>query len=257
MTTVNETKELSDVETFFFADETKFSLNDNDPEDTIYYFLIRVYKSQAGKINALYDKILSDFGINKVFHATDVFKEKKVNAELMNKMSDLIVENKLPCFCFKYQKDRLFSAAAKQFSYLNDESTFNFDNHEFQAVFFLIQCFDYYLQRNPNLIQPKGLIFFDRSVVYGANDLQAFDFDKHTFLKRMLFINKKKIKLIGLPDFFGYIFRKSKLSQNKVQLGDNSLVKSPLVAQCYESLLKINQVKLFHFIDLDSWMYKV
>lgn len=68
----------------------------------------------------------------------------------------------------------------------------------------------------------------------------------------MTFSEKSLISLLSLPDFFGYIFRKSKNSQNKVQFGDNTNETSELVINCYKCLTDINNAKLFHFLDVDS-----
>lgn len=248
-------KELKDINTFFFADETKFSLNNKEPENSIYYFLIKVYIDDVSKVNQIYDEIIMNFQLSKGFHATKVFKEKKPNRELMDCLCSAIIENKLDCYCFKYSRDNLFQAASKIFNYLNEKPIFNFDNQEFQALFFLIQVLDFYFQKEANTILPKGLIFFDRNV-YGQYDIEAFNFENSDYFERMVFTSKKKIKLLGLPDYFGYIFRKSKISQNKVQFGDISLEKSALTINSYNSLLRINKVELFHFVDLNDWLYK-
>ena len=246
-------KELIDINTFFFADETKFSFNNKEPENSIYYFLIKISVNDVGKVNQIYDEIIVRFQLANGFHATKAFKEKSPNKELMDCLCNTLVENKLDCYCFKYSRDNLFQAAKKIFKYLNENPIYNFDNQEFQALFFLIQALDFYFQKEVNTLLPKGLIFFDRNV-YGQYDIEAFNFENSSYFERMVFTSKKKIKLLGLPDYFGYIFRKSKISQNKVQFGDMALEKSALTLNSYNSLLRINKAGLFHFVDLNDWL---
>lgn len=55
---------------------------------------------------------------------------------------------------------------------------------------------------------------------------------------------------LALPDFVGFIFRKSKLSQNKIQSGGKSIEKSEVTINSFQSLLDITNAKLFHFINV-------
>ncbi|MBB6237799.1 hypothetical protein HDC90_002421 [Pedobacter sp. AK013] len=105
---------------------------------------------------------------------------------------------------------------------------------------------------HPNLLKREIVMYFDRNV-YGVNEVEAFNFPSdHFILKTMTFSEKSLVSLLSLPDFFGYIFRKSKKSQNKVQSGDNSLETSKLVINSYKGILEIKHAGLFHFIDVDK-----
>ena len=246
--------ELDSIETIFYCDETKFSLNNNDPEDSIYYFAVSYEKSKTSELNFAYNKILENYGID-VFHATDCFKAKSPNENLMTALCNFITSNRINCFCFRYSKSLLYEFSKKHFNRFNN-SVINFNNQEFQALYYFLVTFDIYLKENPNLIKPNGLLFFDRNV-YGRKDIEAFNFNFESPLVRMVFVNKSKIDLLGLPDFFGYIFRKTKLSHNRVQMGDNTLETSPLVINSNLVLLALNQAKLFHFLDTDAWIDKI
>lgn len=181
-----------------------------------------------------------------------MYSKKKINEKLIVALSELIIQYKLDCFCFKYFRDSIYEPAKSAFSYLNDRPEINFGNQEFQAVFFLLQAFDKYLSSKPHLIQPKGIIFFDRNV-YGRKDTEGFDLEKGHLIKRMVFLQKEKIDLLALPDFFGFIFRKSKLYHNKKEHDIESPM-SPLVFQCHSALLKITNAGLFHFLNIESWL---
>jgi len=93
---------------------------------------------------------------------------------------------------------------------------------------------------------------FDRNV-YGKSDIESFIFPPSNFvLKQMTFSEKSLIRLLSLPDFFGYIFRKSKKSQNKAQFGEKIIETSCLAINCYKCLVAINAAGLFRFIDIDK-----
>lgn len=244
-------QELTDINTFFFVDETKFSLNNNDIEDSIYYLAVSVKKREVQKINQQYDSIILKFDLKNGFHASRVFKEKNPNKDLMQAFCDLIISNSLKCYCFRYSKSKLYEGSKKAFLKLNNE-LFDFKNQEFQALFYFVQNMISHLNENEEF-EPKGLLFFDRNV-YGQSDSEAFEFNETDVVKRMVFLSKSKIKLIGLPDYFGYIFRIAKISQNKGELGNMLNKKSELVINCYDCLLKIVESKLFCFLDVDKWL---
>lgn len=95
-------------------------------------------------------------------------------------------------------------------------------------------------------------MYFDRNV-YGVNEVEAFNFPSdHFILKRMTFSKKSLVNLLSLPDFFGYIFRKPKKSQNNVQGGDITLETSKLAINSYKRIVEITEAGLFHFIDVDK-----
>ncbi len=245
--------EYEDIKTIFFVDETKFSLNDSDFEDSIYYLGVAVRKPEIHKINLLYDSLIDKYGLEKGFHATKAFKEKNPNKDLMSDFCDLIISNKLRCYCFKYYKSRLYEASKIAFQKYNNE-ILNFSNQEFQALFYFIQNLIINLD-NVNDFESKGLLFCDRNV-YGQNDIEGFDFETNSTIKRMIFLSRKKIKLLGLPDYFGFIFRKSKNSFNGAEFGGKLIEKSELIINCFDCLLKINKAGLFNFLDMDKWLEK-
>lgn len=68
-------EELKDIQIIFFADETKFSINNGDPENSIYYIIIRCSKEGLTLVQDEFKMILESFELSS-FHASDVFKEK-------------------------------------------------------------------------------------------------------------------------------------------------------------------------------------
>jgi hypothetical protein len=106
-----------------------------------------------------------------------------------------------------------------------------------------------------NEFKSKGLLFCDRNI-YGQNDIEGFDFESDSPVKRMIFLSRKKIKLLALPDYFGFIFRKSKNSFNRAEFGDKSVEKSELIINSFNCILKIKEAGLFNFLDMDKWLGK-
>jgi hypothetical protein len=244
---------LIGIETLMFCDETKFSVNDGDHEDAIYYFCVAVNKSMAQKISKEFKEALSKNKIQApTFHSTTIFKEIRPREQLMNDICNLIVKNRLHCFCFKYSKASLFEST-KALSYLDDNNLFNFKSQEFQALFYLLIILNTHLRdHQPEMLSRDIVMYFDRNV-YGKTETEAFNFPtEHFVVKRMTFSEKSLISLLSLPDFLGYIFRKSKKSQNKVQFGNNELEKSNLVINSYLSILEIEKNGLFHFLEIDN-----
>lgn len=243
---------INDVKTFIFCDETKFYANDGNVEDEIYYFGISCEKEIVPTIdNSLKEIYLKHRLQTKIFHATTVFKERSPRKALMNDLTELIVKYRLQCFCFKYVKRRLFDITKVLTKFNNDILQFN--HGEFQALFYFVTSLNIYLkQQNTQLLKKEIGMFFDRNV-YGVKDTEAFNFPKPDYeFKQMTFTEKSNISLLALPDFFGYIFRKSKIFTNKVDAGDKSLEASELTKNCFASLKSINEAGLFHFINSDE-----
>jgi len=241
---------LKGINTLIFCDETKFYKNNGDIEDEIYYFGVVCKKEQVPEINKQLNILYKNHRLQtKVFHATTVFRENKPRKLLIRDLTDLIINNKLYCFCYKYLQSSLFEATKILSKFNND--VLNFDKVEFQAVFYYITTLNTYLRDfAPELFEKEITLYFDRNV-YGKNDIETLSFPKLDYvLKQMTFCEKSKISLLALPDFFGYIFRKSKISNNKVQGGNKLLEKSTLTISCYENLIKISEAGLFKFIDI-------
>lgn len=243
---------FSGVGTILFCDETKFYINDGDLEDEIYYFAVSVPVDLVSKIDRDFKIILSKYNVQAaVYHSTNVFKESRTRDKLMNELVQLIIQNKLNCFCYKYSKALFFESTKSLVKFNNDIIDFN--KTEFQAVFYFLIVLNTLLRDQvPDLLKKEIVMYFDRNV-YGVNEVEAFNFPSdHFILKRMTFSEKSLVSLLSLPDFFGYIFRKSKKSQNKVQGGDITLETSKLAINSYNGILEITEAGLFHFIDVDK-----
>ncbi|MVZ62796.1 hypothetical protein [Sphingobacterium humi] len=243
---------LENIKTFIFCDETKFYKNNGDIEDEIYYFGISCKTELVSVIHKSLNNLYSNYRLQtKVFHATTVFKEKYPRKALMNDLTNLILHHKLDCFCFKYIKNKLFDKTKILNKFNNPILDFN--RVEFQALFYFVTSLNVYLkQQNTQLLKKEIGMFFDRNV-YGVKDTEAFNFPKPDYeFNQMTFTEKSNISLLALPDFFGYIFRKSKIFTNKVDAGDKSLEASELTKNCFASLKSINEAGLFHFINSDE-----
>jgi hypothetical protein len=241
---------LKGINTLIFCDETKFYKNNGDLEDEIYYFGVACGKEQVPEINDQLKKLYLKHKLQtKVFHATTIFRETRPRDLLIQDLTDLIIDNKLYCFCYKYFQTRLFNATKILNKFNSDILDFN--KAEFQALFYYITTLNTYLRDfTPKLFEKEISMYFDRNV-YGKEDTEAFNFPSEDYvLRQMTFCEKSKISLLALPDFFGYIFRKSKISNNKVQAGINSLEKSALTICSYGNLIRIADAGLFKFIDI-------
>lgn len=249
---MEETKlQFEGAKVIVFCDETKFSINNGDVEDAIFYFGIAANTGQIAYLDAGLKEIFKRFRLQApTFHAAGAFKETRPRTNLMGALVNFIVKNRLKCFCFKYQKDRLFQISTG-LSYLNDD-IINFNNSEFQALFYFLIHLNTHLQDTSQDASGGNVVmYFDRNV-YGKVDVEAFKFPSDLFvIKRMTFSEKSLISLLALPDFFGYIFRKSKESHNKGEDRSKPIGNSPLAISSYSSLLKLTQENLFHFLDVD------
>lgn len=243
---------LKGIETILFCDESKFYINDGDFEDAIYYFAVSVEKKMVPNVSREFKGILAKHKVKSdVYHSTSVFKESRPRIKLMSDLVQIIIQNRLQCFCYKYSKGVFFEPTKHLKKFNND--IINFEKVEFQALFYFLTILNTYLRDTiPSLLKKEISMYFDRNV-YGVADIEAFNFPSEYFiLKQMTFSEKSLISLLSLPDLFGYIFRKSKKSQNKVQFGDKKIETSPLVINSYKCLAEIDSAGLFRFIDVDK-----
>ncbi|MDR6465941.1 hypothetical protein [Chryseobacterium sediminis] len=240
------------INTLFFCDETKFSIKNGDIENAIYYLGIAVNKNDVAKIDAQLKAIISKHRIqSSTLHSNKLFKEPKPREKLMTDLVSLIIKNKLHCFCYKYQKD-LFFNKTQILNKFNNE-ILNFNNSEFQALFYYLIILNTYLRDiNSSLLTKDIIMYFDRNV-YGVNDTDEFIFPNENFiLKQMTFCEKSEVSLLFLPDFVGYLFRKSKLSKDKYDSGNLNLEKSLLTIHCYKNMVELSDKGLFHFLDINE-----
>jgi len=241
---------INEVDTLLFADETKFSINNGDLEDAIFYIGITAPKLQIGAVAGDLQEILSKHRYQgSTFHATSMFSEKRPKHYLMNDLTDLFIRYRLHCFCYKYAKKDLFEATQLLNGFNND--IISFKNQEFQALFYFLVFLNTYLRDStPAIFGKKFVMYFDRNV-YGQSDTEDFVFpDERFVIQRMTFTEKSAISLLALPDFFGYIFRKSKITMDKTKDPSHLIEKSKLTINCYSSILKLTEAKLFHFLNV-------
>lgn len=238
------------IETLIFCDEIKFSIANGDKEDATYYFGVCVEKVQVPKVDREIKEVLQRHKVKaEVFHATKIFRETRPRRHLMDELSNVIITNKLRCFCHKYSKPDLFHATTLLNRFNNPILDFN--NAEMQALFYFITILNIYVKEiKPHVIKKGIAMFFDRNV-YGITETESFKFPGEYEISQMTFTEKSNISLLCLPDFFGYIFRKSKVSQNKAEFGDRTIETSLLTINSYKNLLNITSARLFDFIETD------
>jgi len=236
-------KYLENINSYIFIDETKFNTTNNDIDNSFYYFGVIVPKEILSKIESEFLNLINHSP--KGFHAKNEYKEKNVNINLMRGMNDLIIDNKLKCLTFRYDRDILFEKT-KNMKRLNFEVE-KFNNHEFQALFWFIQVSEFYF--NTNLIENIHfplLAFFDRGV-YGKNEIEGKKLESK-YIEQMLFVKRNQINLLALPDHFGYIFRKCRF-KNRTDLDEK--LKDSIYGQ---ELMRISDNRLFYYLDFNKYL---
>jgi len=244
---------LEDINTIFFCDETKFSKKDHDPEDAIYYVAIMTDKSQAKTLKDQYFEIIKKFNLQGGFHASKTLKRND-SKDIMISFTNLIVQNGLRCFCFKYNKSMLFDLTKRHLGKFTND-IHNFNNSEHQALFYFVTTLISFFLDNPQFKIGNAAMFFDRNF-HGIQDVETMLITKKLPVKHLTFTPRDKLTLLALPDYVGYIFRMLKLSINKVQLGNKALEISPLVINASQNMLAIKDASLFHYIDISNWTYE-
>ena len=250
---------LSKIKSLLFVDETKFSKKNNDSDDSFYFIGILVKMGSLGDVREKYRAITAN--LTKGFHATKVYKAKAPNTELMENMTRLMVDYKLKCFVFKYDKQRIYKSTKKHLINLTFEEKEKFKNPEFQALFYFIQVVELYLQTKLNHIETPLRIYFDRGI-YGVKNHEEFEVDSDK-IETITFCNKNKIDLIALPDHFGYIFRNCRIKYNAENSSRNlselqiNETNTTLMNNCISSLISIFSKNLFEFLDIDIWFEKI
>ena len=244
--------DVNDIRTIIFCDETKFELSNGDPENAIFYLGVAIPRSIVGYVNHQWQEVLKQFNVQaKVFHATKIFKERRPRAALMVALTKLIIDNQLICFCSKYPKDEVYEQTTA-LSHLNSD-IIDFNKKEFQALFYFLSILNGFLSEGePDLIKQKIFLYCDRNV-YGKKETERFAFPEKDYkFKRMVFAAKSEISPLALPDFFGYMFRKSKLFQNKAKFGDAQIDPSELTKTSLQCLQKIASAGLFKYLELNG-----
>lgn len=239
---------LPGLETFILCDETKFSLNDGDAEDAIYYFGVAIERSKVSDINRQLEEIKLRYRIKThTLHASTLFRGDRDRTEIMTALTRLIIDNKLLCFCYRYDR-ALFFESTKVLSKFNNE-ILNFNKAEFQAVFYFVSMLNTFLkEEQPQLLKSGIMLFFDRNY-YGKKEIESFNFPSEKFIiSQMTFCARSDISLLALPDFVGYMFRKSKIAFNKLpteEPNEDRLTNS----NKYNNLADISRAGLFHFMS--------
>ncbi|WP_397447750.1 hypothetical protein [Polaribacter sp. R77954] len=161
----------------------------------------------------------------------------------MDDLTDFIINNNLQCFQHKYKKNDLFNKAKLLEKYNNEIIDFN--KVEFQALFFFMTTLNLYVKDfNPNLLKNKISMYFDRNV-YGTKETESFKFPSEKFIiSDMTFCEKSKIELLFLPDFLGFLLKKSR--EFLIQKNDNN----ELTRNAHKNYLKIKSSINFHSINI-------
>lgn len=251
---------LKNIKSILFVDEIKFSKKNKDADDSFYFIGVLAKMESLKEIREKYKNITKD--LVKGFHATKVYKKKAPNTELMEGLTELIIENKLKCLVFKYIKERLYNISKEHLVNLPFEESEKFKNHEFQALFYFIQVLDFYLNNKLNNVETPLRIYFDRGIYGVKKKNEEFNVisDK---IETITFCSKSKIDLLALPDHFGYIFRNCRIKYNENSSSRNlsklEIKKSntELLNNCILSLKSIFNNKLFEFLDIDKWLIEI
>jgi hypothetical protein len=250
---------LKDIKTILFVDEIKFSKNDNDVDDSFYYIGVVVKEELLSGVRERFKNITAR--LQRAFHATRDYGKKSPNIQLMENLTNLILDFNLPCVVFKYEKERFYELTKKYLTKLDFEEKDRFKSHEFQAFFYFVQVLDFFLKTKLKKIEPPVRFYFDRGV-YGYDGTQELK-PYSEKIEIMTFCEKSLIDLIALPDHFGYIFRKCRIKYNADRNMRNlnalvpSLSNSNLLNNCILNLLAVVRKDLFIFLDIDLWIESI
>ncbi len=240
---------LQEVDTLLFVDETKFYVNNGNNEDAIFYFAIAVDKSTVPSvIRDINEALRKSKFRGKQFHATTVFKEMRPRAQLMNELTDIFISYNLHGFYYRYSKNLLFERTKILEKYNNDVN--RFDEVEFQALFYFLLSLNVYLRVNPKLLKGSEFIMYGDRNVYGVGEPEAFvSAHEDWCIKRMTYCNKDLINLLCLPDYFGYIFRRTKLNRDLLVESQNIEYTSELAQNCEHALTGLSNQGLLHNLN--------
>ena len=247
------------MKSILFVDEIKFSLKNNDADDSFYFIGVLVKMESLKEVREKYNSVTSD--LLKGFHATKIYKKKAPNVDLMRDLTNLITDFNLKCLVFKYDKDRLFSVTKKHLVNLKFDESQKFKNHEFQALFYFIQVLDLYLNTQLKEVDTPLRVYFDRGI-YGVKNHEEFEINSDK-IETITFCSKNKIDLLALPDHFGYVFRNCRTKYNEKNGSRNlshlkiSKSNSDLLNNCILNLSLIFNNNLFEFLDIDKWLEEI
>ena len=181
--------------------------------------------------------------VSKVPHSTKIFRKARPRKDLMDDLTSFIIDNNLQCFCHRYAKNDLFEKT-KLLEKFNSEIV-DFKKAEFQALFFFMTSLNIYIKDvHPDLLKKDIRMYFDRNV-YGLKETESFVFPSKKFIiSDMTFCEKSKIDLLFLPDFLGFILRKS-IEYKTHRKEDNEILKN-----AHENYLKLYSANILHFINI-------
>jgi hypothetical protein len=244
---INENMPLKDHDTFILADESKFSLNAGDTEDSIFYFGVAIKNEQVRSVREELKILLKSINFQGVtLHATKAFSEKRPRKDLMQAITDLFLKHQLHCFYYKYDKAILYEVSKILNSFNND--IIKFTNPEFQAVFYFLIFLNTNLRDNKSLSLGQTFFMLFDSNVYGRTETEDFHFPDDRFvIKKMSFVKKTKISELALPDFIGYLFRKTYLQHNSPKSPEFI---SELSTNAYDNLKRLAEAKLLHYLNI-------
>lgn len=237
---------LDAIKTFLFIDEVKNSRLNGDLDDSFYYFAVAVPKLKLLNVTQQFEVLR--IGLIKGFHAKDQYKLKRINTDLLNNMTEMMLTNDLFSFCFKYDKDRFYDLSKKYLPAINNfEIQAKINNWEFQAFFYFVQTLDNCFKNKEANLEFPVCLFADRGI-YGLDDDQDIDIDS-VFIGRTAFTSNSKIKLLALPDHLGFVF-----SQCRKQFHACGTDLKELNNNIFgQQIVKLMEKRLFKFLDVDKW----
>jgi hypothetical protein len=237
---------MNNYNTYIFCDETKFYLNNNDSEESIYYLGIAIKKNQVIKIKNNLKEILENRRIKaEILHSTKIFRKNRPRIELMDDLTELIINNNLHYFIHKYEKNELYEKAKLLEKFNN--TIIDFNKVEFQALFFFMTNLNTYIRDfKPNLLEREISMYFDRNV-YGVKETESFVFPNDNFIiSDMTFCEKSEIDLLFLPDFIGFILKKT------IENANSENGESKINENANKNFIKLNSSGNLNFINIEN-----
>lgn len=260
------------VNNFVFIDEIESNFN-QDP--VIHYFCTVVIEREMSLIEGKVKWLIEPLG-KRGFHAKRDYKNIEKSKGLMCAMNDLIIDNKLFCFCFSFRKSFLKNPRLKVLNeivmkdwdvdYLKfwdrkiankiaSTTAWNLkaDNYRHVATFLLIHCLNKYLSIQGYM--KKYRLIFDEDVIKSNQIIIPKPDGVLNNIETIYGASMKDAPILCLSDHIGYIFGKAMRAKRLIdgKAIDKPRMETPLTRECIANLIDLTTRSQFVYKDI--WDY--
>jgi hypothetical protein len=241
------------VNNFIFVDEIEYNENNNP---VLYYFGTTVIEKELNFVENQIINIISNLNA-KSFHANRNYKKNKTDYKLMDKMSDVIIKNRLVIFCFSFSKKSLDD---KRLEVLKDINTkgWNLDINNYRAValyLFFHVLNTYLVDLN---IKPFYRLIVAEDFIKKYNQIE-FIGGVIKNIEKVCFVSAKQAPLVNLCDHLGYLFGKCLREINDFKNIENLIPNkkySQITNHALNLFIYLSKFKFFHYRNIWEWLEK-